>query len=58
MMPLIKELDPILDANKTDDDNEAALERRISSICGRNGPPKTTYKVYNKHIKLDLSMCL
>jgi hypothetical protein len=32
MMPLIEELDPILDAKITDDDTEAALERRMPSI--------------------------
>lgn len=57
MMPLIEELDPILDASITDDDIDAALERRMPSICGRNGPPKTTYKFYN-NTELYLSMCL
>lgn len=32
MMPLTEELDPILDANVTDDDIDAALERRMPSI--------------------------
>ena len=32
MMPLIDEPEPMLDANTTGDDIDAALERRISSI--------------------------
>lgn len=42
--PLILLPLPASEADTTGEDIDAALSRRISSMCGRNGPPKTTCK--------------
>jgi len=42
--PFIVLLFPGSHADSMVEESEVALSRRICSICGRNGPPRTTWK--------------